>query len=151
MALFTKATMPIARITNTTIIPAIREINRTISSVDNTGVQRHLGYFLSIKSVTSTENTLRFHWGPDLYITSWMDFGAEHSWDIPGTMSNMPEFIRRTHSASDGGMIILPRKREIVEGIEAPYEVLVRLAREDMARLLTEEGGLAGWAGRIVK
>ena len=139
------------RITNTTIILAIQEIIRTISSVDNTWVQRQLGYFLSVKSVMNTENTLRVYWGPDMYITSWVDFGAEHSWGIPGTMSNVPEFIRRTYSASDGGMIILPRKREIIEGIEAPYEVLVRLAREDMARLLTEEGGLAGWAERIVK
>lgn len=158
MALMAKATESISkfsledRVTCATIIPAIKEINRTISSVNNTWVQRHLGYFASNKKITNTEIKLRFHRGPDLYITSWMYFGAEFEWDIPGTASRSPEYIRRTHSPSDGGMIIMPRKRTVREdGSEAPYEVLIRLASEDMERLLAEEGGLASWADRIIE
>ncbi|KAH7125089.1 transferase family-domain-containing protein [Dendryphion nanum] len=158
MALMAKATETIAkygqedRVTCTTIIPAIKEINRAISSVNNMWVQRHLGYFASNKRITNTEIKLRFHRGPDLYITSWMHFGAEFEWDIPGTTSTMPEYIRRTHSPSDGGMIILPRKRTVGEnGKEAPYEVLIRLASEDMERLLNEEAGLASWADRVIE
>ena len=61
------------------------------------------------------------------------------------------EFVRRAHSPSDGGVIIYPRRREIVDGLEAPYEVLVRLASEDMVRLLGEENGFKDLAEMIVE
>ncbi|KAF2018106.1 hypothetical protein BU24DRAFT_343340 [Aaosphaeria arxii CBS 175.79] len=157
MALMTTATSPIShfsaeqRVTNATIIPAIQHINTSISRVDDTWVQRHLSYFQSLCPITNTEINLKFNTGPDLYITSWLHFGADLAWGIPGTSSPTPDFIRRTHSPSDGGIIIMPRKSGVVNGKEAPYEVLIRLATEDMERLISEEDGLIKkWAGKIV-
>jgi hypothetical protein len=47
--------------------------------------------------------------------------------------------------------MILPRRRTIVDGQEAPYEILVRLATEDMQRLEAESGGLRSWAQRVIE
>lgn len=47
--------------------------------------------------------------------------------------------------------MILPRRRAVVDGEEAPYELLVRLATEDMERLEAEPGGLRSWAERVVE
>lgn len=134
-----------------TIVPAIQAVSGAISNATNTWAQRHLAYFQSISRISNTETSLQFNRGPDLYITSWMHFGAEYEWDIPGTTSKSPEYIRRTHNPSDGGIIIMPRRRETSTcGKEAPYEVLIRLASEDMERLVNEEGGLASWSDRVV-
>ncbi|CAI6342371.1 unnamed protein product [Periconia digitata] len=157
MALMTRATASIARfntescVTSATIAPAIQAINGAISNATNAWAQRHFAYFQSIDRIIDTEISLQFNRGPDLYITSWMHFGAECEWDIPGTTSKSPEYIRRTYSPSDGGIIIMPRRRETGPcGKEAQYEVLIRLAGEDMERLMTEEGGLVSWSDRIV-
>jgi len=44
----------------------------------------------------------------------------------------------------------MPRRRDVTDGIDAPYEVVVRLAAEDMERVLAEEGGLSSWAERVI-
>lgn len=86
-----------------------------------------------------------------------MNFGADYQWNIPGTdmangsLEGRPEFIRRSYNPSDGGMMIMPRRRHLVNGKEAPYEVMVRLAKEDLTRLENEEGGLKKkWAERVL-
>jgi predicted RNA-binding protein YlqC (UPF0109 family) len=48
-------------------------------------------------------------------------------------------------------MIFLPRRRESTNGVEAPFEILVRLAEEDMTRVLGEEGGLKSWADAVIE
>jgi trichothecene 3-O-acetyltransferase len=128
------------------------EINRTISEVDNAWVLRNLAYFKDKECTRDTEPALGFRFGPDLYITSWLNFGADNIWNIPGTTSERPEYIRRaTDRRSDGGVIILPRRRAVIDDQEAPYEILVRLASEDMQRLEEEEGGLCSWTERVVE
>ena len=47
-------------------------------------------------------------------------------------------------------MTIMPRRRDVINGVDAPYEVVVRLATEDMERVLAEEGGLSSWAERVI-
>lgn len=113
---------------------------------------RHLAFFASKIPIKDTEPALRFRFGPDIYITSWMNFGADWNWGIPGTTSHKPEFLRKVKErSSDGGIIILPRRREVDGEVEKPYEVLIRLATEDMDRLENEEGGLKSWAERVVE
>ncbi|KAF2185590.1 hypothetical protein K469DRAFT_726702 [Zopfia rhizophila CBS 207.26] len=152
MAIYTKATLPIEdfvaeeRVTNTTLIPVIQSINTSISNVDNEWVKDHLSFFSTVPKFDDVSLGLHFSFGTDLFITSWMNFGAEHEWDIPGTTSRKPEFIRKPHSAEDGGVLIMPRRYEE----DAPYEVLIQLANEDMARLLNEVGGLTEWADKVV-
>ncbi|KAF2278060.1 uncharacterized protein EI97DRAFT_282490 [Westerdykella ornata] len=158
MALFAKATLPIVDflseepVTEELILSTAIHIKQTIQNVDNDWVQRHLAFFQSKTPISDTEPALRFRFGPDIYVTSWMNFGADIAWGIPGTASDAPEFIRRTADFnSDGGIIILPRRRAIIDGHEAPYEILVRLAREDMNRLEAEEGGLRSWTERVIE
>lgn len=135
---------------------AIKEIRRTIAKVDNEWVAKHLGYFKSIDTITDTELGLGFRFGMDIYVTSWMNFGADLQWGIPGTdldetsLGGRPEFIRRSYGVADGGMMIMPRRRHQMNGEDAPYEVMVRLAKVDMERLLEEQGGLSEWAERII-
>jgi hypothetical protein len=111
-----------------------------------------LSFFKSIDRITDTEIALSIQFNSDIYMSSWINFGADLSWGIPGTdlgrnsLAGRPEFIRRTYGPSDGGMIFLPRRRQNSNDTEAPFEILVRLAEEDMMRLLNEEGGLMSWA-----
>jgi hypothetical protein len=113
-----------------------------------------MAFFKSIERIRDTECALALRFGTDIYITSWLNFAADLRWGIPGTdldtgsLDGRPEFIRRLYNPSDGGMIFLPRRRKPVNGEEAPFEILVRLAEEDMDRVLNEEGGLKSWADR---
>ncbi|ORY05574.1 transferase family-domain-containing protein [Clohesyomyces aquaticus] len=157
MALMTDATLPISqfvaegRVSDATVIPAVECVNSTISGVDNEWVECHLRFFAAQENIGKVDLALRFSFASDMFITSWMNFGAEHEWCIPGTATAAPEFIRKPHSVEDGGIIIMPRRRGVVDGFEAPYEVLVQLAGEDMDRLLAEEEGLKKWADQIVE
>jgi hypothetical protein len=120
-------------------------------------VNRHLTFFKSIEQITDTEVALALKFGSDIYISSWINFGADISWGIPGTdlakdsLAGRPEFIRRSYGPGDGGMIFLPRRRHTAHQKEAPFEILVRLAEEDMTRVLDEEGGLSSWADAVVE
>lgn len=144
-------------VTRNTITDVIRKIKSTILGVDNDWISRHLTFFKSIERITDTECALGLRFGADIYITSWLNFGADLRWGIPGTdlrekfLNGRPEFIRRSYGPGDGGMIFLPRRRQPSDDTEAPFEVLVRLAEEDMDRVLKEEGGLSIWADAVVE
>lgn len=143
--------------TQDTILRVIRKIKSTILDVNNDWISRHLAFFKSIEQITDTECALSLCFGSDIYITSWLNFGADFCWGIPGTdlgedsLAGRPEFIRRSYGPGDGGMIFLPRRRQPANGVEAPFEILVRLAEEDMARVLSEEGGLKSWADAVIE
>ncbi|KAG9186365.1 trichothecene 3-O-acetyltransferase [Alternaria panax] len=163
MALFSQGTMNISdlasedRVTKSTIVNVIKTIKSTILDVDDEWVNRHLTFFKSIEEITDTEVALALTFGSDIYISSWLNFGADLSWGIPGTdlgkdsLAGRPEFIRRSYGPGDGGMIFLPRRRQLANEQEAPFEILVRLAEEDMARVLNEEGGLNCWADAVIE
>jgi len=116
-----------------------------------------LTFFNSIERITDTECALALTFGSDIYITSWLNFGADLHWGIPGTdlgeksLAGRPEFIRRSYGPGDGGIIFLPRRRQTANDVEAPFEILVRLAEEDMGRVLSEEGGLSSWADAVIE
>ena len=113
-------------------------------------------FFKSIERIKDTECALALRFGPDIYITSWLNFAADLRWGIPGTdlgtasLDGRPEFIRRLYNPSDGGIIFLPRRRKPVNGVEAPFEILIRLAKEDMDRVLTEKEGLIRWTDAVI-
>lgn len=143
-------------VTKETIIHVIKKIKSTILDVDNHWISRHMSFFKSIDRISDTEIALSVQFSSDMYISSWLNFGADFAWGIPGTdlhkdsLAGRPEFIRRTYAPSDGGMIFLPRRRQTTNNTEAPFEILVRLAEEDMERLLTEDGGLMSWADAAI-
>ncbi|KAF2833667.1 trichothecene 3-O-acetyltransferas-like protein [Ophiobolus disseminans] len=162
MALFSKGTLRIADmmaedcVTDQTILKVIKQIKSTIGKVNNEWIAQQMAFFKSIERITDTECALALRFGTDIYITSWLNFAADLRWGIPGTdldtgsLDGRPEFIRRLYNPSDGGMIFLPRRRQPVNGVEAPFEILVRLADEDMDRLLHENGGLESWATAVI-
>jgi hypothetical protein len=139
-------------VSSRTILPVIEKIKSTIGMVNNEWIARQMAFFRSIEQIRDTECALALRFGPDIYITSWLNFAADLRWGIPGTdldpmsLDGRPEFIRRLYNPSDGGMMFLPRRRSEVNGKEAPFEIIVRLAQEDMDRLLNEKGGLKSWA-----
>jgi hypothetical protein len=144
------------RVSDQTILRAITEIKATIGKVNNDWIARQMAFFKSIERIRDTECALNLRFGSDIYITSWLNFAADLRWGIPGTdldpesLDGRPEFIRRLYNPSDGGMIFLPRRRKPVKGAEAPFEILVRLAAEDMDRVLHEEGGMSTWADAVI-
>ncbi|KAF1960457.1 trichothecene 3-O-acetyltransferas-like protein [Byssothecium circinans] len=162
MAPFVKGSMKIADlieeecVTEKTIVHAIHKIKQTIAKVNNNWVQGQLTFFKSIEDIKDTECALGFRFGLDIYITSWMNFGADIQWGIPGTdlstgsLNGRPDFIRKTYGPSDGGIMIMPRRRSFVDGKEAPYEVMVRLASCDMETLLNEKGGFKSWTDNVI-
>lgn len=144
-------------VTDSTIVHVIDKIKNTIAQVNDDWVTRHLTFFKSIKDIQDTECGLALVGGSDIYITSWLNFGADLRWGIPGTdctpggLEGRPEFVRRAYGPGDGGIIFLPRRRDLSQGKEAPFEILVRLADEDMQRVLNEEGGLSSWAEAVIE
>jgi hypothetical protein len=142
--------------TDQTIINVIKKIKSTIGKVDNDWIATQMAFFKSIERIRDTECALALRFGTDIYITSWLNFAADLRWGIPGTdlatgsLDGRPEFIRRLYNPSDGGMIFLPRRRKPVNGKEAPFEILVRLAEEDMDRVLNEDDGLKTWADAVI-
>ncbi|KAH7094490.1 trichothecene 3-O-acetyltransferas-like protein [Paraphoma chrysanthemicola] len=162
MALFSKGTLKIAdllaeqSVTEKTILHVIKKIKSTIGKVNNDWIAGQMTFFKSIERIRDTECALALRFGTDIYITSWLNFAADLRWGIPGTdldaksLDGRPEFIRRLYNPSDGGMIFLPRRRKPVSGAEAPFEILVRLAQEDMDRVLSEPGGLKSWADAVI-
>ncbi|KAF3036916.1 hypothetical protein E8E12_004258 [Didymella heteroderae] len=161
-ALFSKCTAEISDltaeecVTDNTILHVIRKIKNTIISVNNDWIDRHFAFFKGLDKIEDTECALALKFGTDCYITSWLNFGADYSWGIPGTdlaessLGGRPEFIRRAYGPGDGGMIFLPRRRHVANGAEAPFEILVRLTEEDMDRVLKEDGGLCSWSEAVV-
>jgi hypothetical protein len=147
--------LTIRRVTDQTILHVIKEIKGTINKVNNTWIAEQMAFFKSIERIRDTECALDLRFGTDIYITSWLNFAADLRWGIPGTdldaasLDGRPEFIRRPYNPSDGGMIFLPRRRKPVNGADAPFEILVRTAEEDMDRVLNEEGGLSTWAAAV--
>jgi hypothetical protein len=143
-------------VTPQTILHVIKKIKSTIGKVNNDWIAKQMAFFKSIQRIRDTECALALRFGPDIYITSWLNFAADLRWGIPGTdlgttsLDGRPEFIRRLYNPSDGGMIFLPRRRKPVNGVEAPFEILVRLAQEDMDRVLNEESGLKSWADAVI-
>ncbi len=153
---FTNWADQLCSVTQETIISVIKKIKSTILNVNNDWISRHMAFFKSIKQITDTECALAMYFGSDIYITSWLNFGADFQWGIPGTdldknsLGGRPEFIRRGYGPSDGGIVFFPRRRQVAHQSEAPFEVLVRLADEDMDRVLREEGGLGSWADAVI-
>ncbi|KAF1848112.1 uncharacterized protein K460DRAFT_276289 [Cucurbitaria berberidis CBS 394.84] len=113
------------------LAPFAQCISHSLQSIDRAWVTNRLAYIASSAPPLIDTHELTFSNGPDLYITSWEHMGADCEWDIPGTGSAKPTALRRAAWVSEGGIVVLPRQQDG----DAPYEVLVSLAEEDMMRL----------------
>ncbi|EMD67330.1 hypothetical protein COCSADRAFT_82931 [Bipolaris sorokiniana ND90Pr] len=109
----------------------ITDINDAVHGVDEKWIGRKFNQILA-DPVQTDQSVLKFSNGPDLYVTSWQHMGADREWCMPGTVDAQPAAIRRAAWVSEGGIVVLPRKRDIEGRKPAAYEVLVSLAEEDM-------------------
>ncbi|USP72967.1 hypothetical protein yc1106_00241 [Curvularia clavata] len=107
------------------------EIHDAVHSIDEKRIGKQLGQVLANPFHTN-HSILTFCNGPDLYITSWQHMGADREWCIPGTGDTQPSAIRRAAWASEGGIVVLPRKADKEGNMSAPYEVMISLAEKDM-------------------
>lgn len=136
------------------LAPVALNISQSISSVNFDWFRARLSYYSRTPNLATHSLNLNLTNGPDLFITSWMHMGADCEWGIPGTMKNdgevssrcgKPTAIRKPHCASEGGIIILPRRK--VEADE--FEVLVCLEEVEMERVI--ESLLKGiWLKRVI-
>ena len=98
------------------------------------------------------------YFGPDFFCTSWVDFGADTEWGIPGTLSKHPTYLRKPYVPDDGSSVVLPRikgQRKNRDDKDSewtvppgPYEVWIQL-REDHLQKLCGKNSLGYWADRI--
>jgi hypothetical protein len=107
------------------------KIRDAVHSIDAEWVGRKFHQILTDPKHTD-HAFLTFPNGPDLYITSWQHIGADREWCIPGTADTQPTAIRRAAWVSEGGIVLLPRKKPKEGNEPAAYEVLVSLAEKDM-------------------
>lgn len=136
-----------------TILLAATSIRAAVNAVDSSFIRARLELFASVKDVREVKLDLDFSCGPDMFFTSWADFGADADFGLPGARRSTPDWVRKPYSAEDGGIIVMPRRRRKTlneVGEEAPYEVLVQLRRDDMERIC-REGELVDWAERVVE
>jgi hypothetical protein len=119
-------------ITTEDLLPPALQISASIGSINKEWVLDRFAEQVHY-SVPDTAGTM-YEKGPDLYITSWLQLGADCEWRIPGTTSSKPTAIRRAAWKSEGGIVVLPRRNQG----DAPFEVLVSLTEDDVKGL--EEG-----------
>ncbi|KAK0622260.1 hypothetical protein DIS24_g11245 [Lasiodiplodia hormozganensis] len=87
-----------------------------------------------------------------VFVTSWVGFGADVEWRIPGVQSAAgmkAEWVRKPWCEGEGGGVnVMPRRGGTRGGEEEDWEVLVRLGERDMERFLE---GLGGVVVRVVE
>ena len=129
-------------------------LRKSINDVDTTYVQERLSFMANILPKAHLVRwNFRNYFGPDFFCTSWVNFGADTIWGIPGTLSKHPTSLRKPYCPDDGSSVVLPRRKEIPDksgknrAVKPPYEIWVQL-RQDHLENLCAKDSLGGWADR---
>jgi hypothetical protein len=125
---------------------AATEISKAISEIDKHWVLKRFSCFSLVEDPRDLRMTV------NMFLTSWLHYGSQCEWNIPGTNTVFPDAIRKPWSTDEGGNIIMPRRRKTSDGqdTKAPYEVLIQLVDKDMATMEAEKGGLTTYAERVI-
>ncbi|KAK4548178.1 hypothetical protein LTR36_010047 [Oleoguttula mirabilis] len=131
---------------------AASRIRHAVNSVNTAYVHKRLNLFASLSDPTSA--AVAFKRAIDmpntgLDFSDWREQGADLEFQIPGAGSITPDWVRKTWSANEGAVNIMPRKG----GKKGPadWEVLLALSVEDMERVCSSADGLGYWASRVVE
>ncbi|KAK0308546.1 hypothetical protein LTR01_005175 [Friedmanniomyces endolithicus] len=130
---------------------AASRIRQAVVAVDNAYIRRRLALFSSILDPAeipiAAKRALRMP-GTGLDFSDWREQGADIEFAIPGAGSTSPDWVRKTWSANEGAVNILPRKGG--RRGSADWEVLLALSVEDMENVCSELT-LGGWVSRVVE
>lgn len=143
----------VAQARTTASIPALAHaalaIRRAVAAVDGGFVQRRVEAWSGLEdprellAVLGEKMDLR---ESGVFVTSWVGFGADVEWCIPGVSAAAgngikAEWVRKPWCEGEGGVNVMPR-RGGTRGGEEDWEVLVRLGERDMERFLEVLGGV---------
>ncbi|KAI9663013.1 MAG: hypothetical protein M1821_008060 [Bathelium mastoideum] len=133
----------------------VQLLRQSVNNVDAPYIQERLSFMLTaLPKCHLVRWNFHNYFGPDFFCTSWINFGADTKWAIPGTLSEYPTFLRKPYVPDDGSSVVLPRRKDVPHAedktrtVKPPYEIWVQL-REDHLRNLCEADSLGGWADRI--
>ncbi|KAB2569537.1 hypothetical protein DBV05_g11789 [Lasiodiplodia theobromae] len=138
-----------------TSIPALARaalaIRRAISVVDGGFVQRRVEAWSGLEDPRQLLATLGAKMDlkeSGVFVTSWVGFGADVEWSIPGVQSAAAaggmkaEWVRKPWCEGEGGGVNVMPRRGGTRGGEEDWELLVRLGERDMERFLEVLGGV---------
>ncbi|KAF2096397.1 hypothetical protein NA57DRAFT_58315 [Rhizodiscina lignyota] len=137
------AELPVAEVASSapdTLFKLAQFVRNAIDQVDHAYLSQRLQLFTSIPDVTElrhTGETARCRAG--FKMNNWAMFGADAEWNIVGTATGAPEWVRKPWSAIEGYAIVLPRKNDP----DADWEVTLGLREEDMEQLLGDNEFMA--------
>ncbi|KAF2801487.1 uncharacterized protein BDZ99DRAFT_469669 [Mytilinidion resinicola] len=139
------------KVSNHTISIAAAAVRAKIESMSPDASLAHLA---RLRSATCPDDLYEFNYPQDVFITSWASFdfgGLVADWGIPGAGTEGVDggrvTVRKPFSNQDRSVLLYPRPMDET----SPYEVLVQLRKDDMDRLINEDGGLTMWAERFVE
>ena len=130
---------------------AATRFREAASFVDDLYIRKRLRLYESIEDLGDMATAFKRRIdmpNTGLDFSDWRDQGADYDFSIPGTATAEPEWVRKTWSANEGAVNIMPRKGG-AQGY-ADYEVLLALSVEDMNKVCAESE-LGGWTSRIVE
>ncbi|KAF4539268.1 Trichothecene 3-o-acetyltransferase [Lasiodiplodia theobromae] len=144
----------VAKASTTTSVTALARaalaIRRAISAVDGDFVQHRVEAWSGLDDPRQLLATLGAKMDlreTGVFVTSWVGFGADVEWSIPGVAGAEQQqgvkaaCVRKPWCEGEGGVNVMPR-RGGTRGGEEDWEVLVRLGERDMERFLEMLGGV---------
>ncbi|KAK5144861.1 hypothetical protein LTR32_003272 [Rachicladosporium monterosium] len=124
-------------------------IRQAVVAVDDAYIRKRMALFKNVSDPAeipiAAKRALRMP-STGLDFSDWREQGADVEFAIPGAGSKSPDWVRKTWSANEGTVNILPRKGG--RKGSADWEVLLALSVEDMEKVCTELT-LGGWTLRI--
>lgn len=166
-ALYTYAEFPMSEFTKPGSLPfelfarVALHIRFTNMHFTKTAVDDRLAYFAKQRLLQPPGNAINSTFGPDVFMTSWQDMGGSANFGIQGTLDQpahslrsyepgMPTFIRKPGCVpTDGGIILLPRRKLSNQPDDAPFEVVVQLRNGNMDRLI-KDAGFMSYIQRVI-
>ncbi|KAK3652057.1 hypothetical protein LTR56_003282 [Elasticomyces elasticus] len=133
------------------IAVAASRIRHAVDAVGDAYIRKRVALFSSVRDpaeiAMASKRALDMpNTGMDF--SDWREHGADVEFGIPGADSSKPDWVRKTWSANEGAINILPRKGGRAGA--ADWEVLLALNAEDMEEVCSvlEDGG---WVSRVVE
>ncbi|KAK1077018.1 hypothetical protein LTR33_008443 [Friedmanniomyces endolithicus] len=118
---------------------AASRIRQAVVAVDDAYIRKRMALFKDVPDPAeipiAAKRALRMP-STGLDFSDWREQGADVEFAVPGAGSTTPDWVRKTWSANEGAVNILPRKGG--RRGSADWEVLLALSVEDMEKVSSE-------------